>query len=489
MQKKSTNITSDIANFAESYPDNIAIIFGNSRVSYGALFSIVRKGATYLSSIGVKPGDIVAIHAVSDWSTLILMLSIARMGGTVISLPPSTTENQAKEALCDARAKYITGDLKPPFEINLPFIRFDNSIIEKISADDNSFDAAPKAPWIIVSGSGTTGRPKLIPISHQVQRNRNELSQDWLGLKKDDVVASMSHLGFHAPKNRLLETLWAGGTYYLEIYKEMDFFHKCNDNLTVLHATVFHVQKLLHLCRNDSKNYLSIRALTIGGSSVPLGLRTEIKRRLTSNLTVRYASNETGPIAHISQPDVFNGGNCVGKPLSNVNVRIIDERNDVTPDGVIGLIAIDSPANFNGYLNDDASNFKLFTRNGFILGDLGRFDEEGSICHLGRSDNMMIFNGINIYPVEIERALLAHPSIGDAICFPMHHAIHQDIPVAAISLKDHVIVEEKEILSYCKSILGARSPHRVFILTNLPRNERGKIVVANVLAKIKKTLI
>ena len=161
----------------------------------------------------------------------------------------------------------------------------------------------------------------------------------------------------------------------------------------------------------------------------------------------------------------------------------VDNKNPTT-DGS-GLIALESPANFNGYLNDHSLNANLFTQNGFILGDLGKLEQNGNLYHLGRFDHMMIFNGMNIYPAEIERFLLAHPMIDDATSFPIHHDIHQDIPVAAVCLKPDSILEEKEILAYCKSGLGAHAPHRIFILNELTRNERGKVVVENLLKKIK----
>jgi acyl-coenzyme A synthetase/AMP-(fatty) acid ligase len=486
MPMKSINITFDIIKTAESHPDNIAIIYRNSQINYKALDLIIWKGSSFLRGIGVKPGDVIAVHTSSDWNTLILMLSITRMGGTVLSLSPSMSELQVKETLREAEVNFIIGDARVSFDTSLRFVEFNFDIIKGISVDKKTLDVVPRAPWIIVSGSGTTGRSKLIPITHQAQRYRNEMSHEWLGLKREDVVASMSHFGFHAPKNRFLETMWAGASYFIDIYKEKNILHACNNYLTVLHATVFHIQKLLLQCQNEIKESLSIRALTVGGSSVPLNIKIKIKQQLTNNLIVRYASNETGPIAFITQPDVFNQDNYVGKLISNIKLNILNVDNKPISQGRSGLIALHSPGNFDGYLKDEMLNSSAFTRYGFILGDLGRLDEEGNLYHLGRFDQMMIFNGINIYPAEIERALLSHAKVDDAASFPMHHSVHQDVPVAAISLKKGETLGEKEILNYCKSVLGSHSPHHVFILNKLPRNERGKLVVATLLNEIKK---
>ena len=288
----------------------------------------------------------------------------------------------------------------------------------------------------------------------------------------------MSDFGFHAPKNRLLETLWAGANYFVDVHKEKNVITACNKYVSILHANVFHIQKLIRYCRNNGVGSLSLRAITIGGSKVTHGLTQKIKEHLTKNLIVRYASNETGPITYIAQPNVFSQPDCVGKPLSKIKINILNEHNRLSPAGQPGLIAIQSPGNFDGYVNDESTKSNYLTAYGFDLGDLGRIDEEGSLYHLGRADQMMIFNGMNIYPAEIENVLLKHPKVDDAISFPLSHPVYQDIPVAAISVKTAERVLEGELLHYCKTSLRSHAPQRVFILNKLPRNERGKINIS-----------
>ena len=128
------------------------------------------------------------------------------------------------------------------------------------------------------------------------------------------------------------------------------------------------------------------------------------------------------------------------KPFSKININILNEYDQPVSKCVAGLIAVQGPGNFDGYFNDQDLNSNTFTPYGFVLGDFGIFDEEENIYHMGRFDQMMIFNGINIYPSEIERALLRHPNIDDSISFPINRTVHQDIPVAAISLKQNEII-------------------------------------------------
>jgi len=471
------NITLDLIAHAESHPTSIALIHGASTTSFQELNDKVWRVANLLHRSGVRAGDVVALYASSDSDILIMMLGAVRLGATVLSLPKSSTPTQIHHLLKTANVSKIIADGVLETAIAAPVINLNLSQLEDIQYNETILDLKPKNPWIIVSGSGTTGQPKLIPIGHRAQRARTEMSKEWLNIDRHDVVASMSHLDFHAPKNRFLEALWAGAAYYTELYKENNIFRLCNDRISILHATVFHMQILLAQYGNNHHRLLpNLKALTIGGSGVSYDLRQAIRNRLTDNLIVRYASNETGPISVIKAPDVFRRGSAVGKPLATVEVSILDPSHNKVPPNVPGVVAIKSPGNFSGYINQPNINRISFMEFGFLPGDLAKLDADGTITHMGRSDQMMIFNGINIFPAEIETVLSNHPSVRDAISFPISHPVHQDVPVAAISKNKNSPVVEQELLDYCSERLGPRSPRRIFIIDEIPRNERGKVI-------------
>ena len=127
------------------------------------------------------------------------------------------------------------------------------------------------------------------------------------------------------------------------------------------------------------------------------------------------------------------------------------------------------------YLNDDQASAKSFRDGWFYPGDLGRWTEDGLLCHMGRADDMMILNGINIYPAEIEQAMLSHPAVADAVALPLKHRVANDVPVCAVVLKDHERVSEQDLLEYARGKLGSHRPKRVAILDAIPRNEHGKV--------------
>lgn len=103
---------------------------------------------------------------------------------------------------------------------------------------------------------------------------------------------------------------------------------------------------------------------------------------------------------------------------------------------------------------------------------------DGHLIYCGRADHMMIKNGINIYPAEIESVMTSHPAVRDAAVIPVNSPTHQDLPICAVSLHDGQTVTERELLDYCVQNLGARSASAVLVQQEIPRNEQGKLIRA-----------
>lgn len=483
------NITCDLIARAESHPNDAALIFHDRQIGYRALDRQVWRVSNFLKRNGIRSGDVVGVSTRSDLNTILLMLGIARIGATVFSLPKSSNADQHQEMISESGTSRIVCDHRWPVGGGLPVLGFERKLLKSSDSSDFAIDSRPEHPWIIISGSGSTGKPKMIPVTHRTQRTRSAMSREWLGLTPDDRVASLSHFDFTHPKNRLLEALWSGASYVVDsanLGKPVELSRR--HRLTVPHATVFHVQRLLDSAGSDTTGMLpSLRALCLSASTVNPPLRSRIGKHLTRNLVVRYASNETGPISFAKYPDVFESSETVGKPIEGVRLSILDRKMRPVAPGTEGMIAVDSPGNFDGYLNDPAADETRFTEHGFLPGDVARLDHQGRLVFLGRADQMMIFNGVNIYPAEIERVLAAHPAVSDAVCFSVPHAVHQDVPRAVVSLKPGLVATELELRDYCRERLGFRSPGRVLIVNVLPRNERGKIVRAELMDLMRRS--
>ena len=139
----------------------------------------------------------------------------------------------------------------------------------------------------------------------------------------------------------------------------------------------------------------------------------------------------------------------------------------------MGHICIQSRGSIDHYLNADESDQKVFKDGWFIPKDVGMLTSDGHLIFYGRSDNLMIFNGINIYPGEIENYLTDHGCVLDVIAIPFNDPMHHQIPVAIVSLSSPST--EQDLLRFCNEMLGFRSQQRIFIVPKLHRNKQGKI--------------
>ena len=139
---------------------------------------------------------------------------------------------------------------------------------------------------------------------------------------------------------------------------------------------------------------------------------------------------------------------------------------------------------FGGYLNDPESTRSCLIDGWFFPGDLGKMTPDGQLIHCGRADQMMIFNGINIYPAEIEQCVTRHPAVTDAAAFPLSSPVHQDVPVCAVVLLEGSTITEEHLLAYLQQRLGFRSPRRLIRLKAIPRNEQGKVIRHELMARV-----
>ncbi|MBE0547379.1 MAG: acyl--CoA ligase [Rubrivivax sp.] len=474
------NITADLVRHAQATPDAPALLLPDREISYLEVNDLTWRFAQHLWEQGVRAGHVVGMTFVDEPTLVLTMLALTRLGATVVSIPRSATPMQGMDMAARARVAVLATDQPDRFDAGVPFLQIDRHALAgaRMQINPAILSENPSAPWLLITGSGTTGRPKLIPVTHAQEAARSSMASSWLGIDPTDRISSLSHFDFAHPKHRLHEALRAGASYGLSAGVTIDPLVLCRQlSLTVLHITVFHAEKMLAgLPRSATAVLGAIRALSIGASTVSDELRQRIRRSLCPNLLVRYASNETGPIAVAASPGVDAISGTVGTPLPGLQVQIVDRSMQTLAAEVIGLIRIRSPGLIDGYIDDDDATAQSFQGGWFLPGDLGKLTEDGQLIHCGRADDMMIMNGINIYPAEIEQVICGHPAVRDAAAMPIKHKAHQDVPICAVALHPGAHVSEQTLLSYARERLGYRAPHRVVNLDQIPRTERGKLV-------------
>jgi len=459
-------------------PNKIAIYSSSFEITFKELESYVCKTAKYFQQKNIKEKDLVLHNFEDELLIIISMLALAKIGATFISVSKNIPKLQLDE---------ITKNLKPIFLISdndflsfLPInkIKFSKEIL--FNLDDELFNSSYKfnsnSPWQIVISSGTTGKAKLFEVSHKLEFERIKISLDSIKINESDNISSLIELSFNSTKIRFLAGLYSGASYVLldkEIEDLVEFYLKYK--VTILYTTVFHVENLLKEISDNSKNiFYFLRVLSIGASNISDNLRERLKLKLTPNLYIAYGTNDIGGITCTSINQ--NTSQSVGCAIKGIKIEIVDEKDNQKTIGEIGHIRVKSLGMINGYLNDNEATYKAFKNGWFYPGDLGKFTQDGELIYCGRSDHMMIMNGINIYPAQIENVITSHEAIKDAASMPIKHPIYQDIPICAVVLKKDIQISKKELMDYCIERLGFLSPKEIVFLDVIPRNEQGKII-------------
>ena len=342
--------------------------------------------------------------------------------------------------------------------------------------DIPAYDAVDHT-WLFATGSGSAGRPKIMPVTHRQQLLRASLGQHWLPYGSNDVLLSLVSMYFYASKQRCLEAFALGAAVFLDQPNRTDHRKEvANGTINAIYGTVFHIAQLIRQLPQDAElQYKQLSALMIGGSTVSMPFRQEIRQRLTPNLYVLWGTNEchTATVTRLSEVYDTKGG--VGHPLPGFVVEIVDEHGQSLPSGIEGQIRVASATTITGYLGDDTASSKAFRGSWFYPGDVGCLTPNGQLIHKGRADDLMIVNGINVYPAEIEQCLRSLSGVTDTVVTPLKHSVTQDVPVALVVLDHPTDLSPQAILKHVHDQLGRHALHGLLVVNRIPRNEQGKV--------------
>lgn len=203
-------------------------------------------------------------------------------------------------------------------------------------------------------------------------------------------------------------------------------------------------------------------------------LQQDFRARISDALHIVYATNEGETLTRAEPLQLSQLPDTVGRPVAPIELQIVDDAGTPLPAGQTGEIRVRGPGIVTSYLDNPEASARSLRDGWFHPGDLGYLSDRGDLLLQGRKDDMMIFDGMNIYPAEIEQALSAHPAVREVAAVALRHQKFQDIPAAAVTLLEPV--DEAELIRFAQARMGIRYPRRVFVLEAFPRNAMGKIL-------------
>lgn len=477
-------------------PDAACLILpGGREVNYGMLQQESARFANLIVSLGVQPGDRVAVQVEKTAAAVLLYLGCLRAGAVFLPMNVAYQRHELEYFLCDAtprlfvcrpQVRLLADELAAKAGVNTVLELNDDgggSLIKAAAEHQNTFVTVPRRSAdlaAILYTSGTTGRPKGAMLSHgNLTANARVLHRHW-GFCHGDVLLHMLPI-FHA------HGLFVAIHCALLNGSPMLFeprFDAARAVALLSRATVFmgvptyYVRLLAEA--GLTRDHCAGMRLFISGSA-PLLKETFDDFRVRTGHTIleRYGMTEGGMFT--SNPyNAERRGGTVGFPLPGTTIRIVDDAGTPVKSGEVGNILVKGAQVFVGYWQMPEKTREEFTEEIFFkTGDLGRLDDDGYITIIGRSRDLIITGGLNVYPKEIEEMVDAMSGVVESAVIGRPDPDLGEVVTAVVVRQKNAAgdaVTEAGIISALKgTIAGFKIPKQVFFVDDLPRNTMGKV--------------
>lgn len=339
----------------------------------------------------------------------------------------------------------------------------------------------PEDIFCLLYTSGTTGRPKGVMIPHrQIASNAYSTALSWQ-LRQTDRVQVYTPM-YHAGGLTVFMTpLFAiGGSIVLhDGFDPVALLRALTEyRCTILFGVPTIFKMLLETPELTSTDFSHLRWCCSGGAPLPLEILHAYQRR---GFVFRqgYGLTEVGVNCFaMTDEDSVRKAGSVGKPMMFTEAKLLDPQGHRVAANEVGELCFRGPHVCGGYWNNPSFTAQSLDSDGwFHTGDLARSDEDGFFYIVGRSKDMIISGGVNIYPAEIEKELLAHPSIAEACILGTPDEKWGEVPVAFIALKPVRSATAAELLDFLRpKISKIKLPREIIFLDALPRNAYGKVL-------------
>jgi len=464
---------------------------GGLGISFEDLIQASGRMANALASLGVRPGDRIAVQVEKSPANLVLYLASLRAGAVYLPLNTAYTLPEIGYFVADAEPSLIVCD--PSAKAGTEALAGGTARVETLDAagQGSLAEIAARQPAAfqtvartgddlaaIVYTSGTTGRSKGAMLSHaNLASNARTLVESWRFTPGDVLIHALPIYHVHGLFVAINVLLMAGGTMiFLPKFDAGEIVGWLPRATALMGVPTFYTR----LLRHPGLTAGSVRAMRLFVSgSAPLLAEThrEWRARTGHAILERYGMTETG--MNLSNPyDGERIAGTVGRPLPGVEVRIADpETGAPVADGAIGMIEVKGPNVFKGYWRMPEKTAQEFRADGFfITGDLGTIGQDGYVSIVGRGKDLIITGGLNVYPIEVEEKIDALPGVVESAVVGLPHPDFGEAVTAVAATGGGGHPSEAEVLAALEGGLAAfKRPKRVIFVDELPRNTMGKV--------------
>lgn len=472
---------------------NHIVFLGEKPVTYGELSNTVANYRNFFYQQGIRPGENVGLCSKNCVEFIYSYLAITSLGAVIVPLNFQFVPREIAYILFNANIKKLITMTILDLNMELAQYGYQEEVSQLLITDISHAISQQSFPVLsmpqafdenevctIIYTSGTTGNPKGAMLTHKnLVSNAQAFSKVFTYQHVDRILCVLPMYHCFAWTAAVLTPLLNGSSILiLDNFSIRETITAIKDNaLTV----IFGIPNMFRLLaqRAQKEDFSHVKLFVSGGSSLPQEISEQFIKKIGKPVVEGYGLSEASPI--VSLNPIHKVKYCsIGKPLPGIEVKIVNSDNQPLPLGEAGELIVRGPNVMYGYYRLPEETSKVLQNGWLHTGDIAYMDQEGYLFIVDRLKDMIVINGENIYPREIEELLYAYPAIAEAAVIGIPNKQHGTLVQAYLTANEGFIIDKKSVKSYLqKKLASYKIPKEFIIVDILPKSSTGKILKTN----------
>ncbi|GAB2991777.1 long-chain fatty acid--CoA ligase [Streptomyces pseudoechinosporeus] len=471
---------------ADLDPQGAAVSDGHQSLTNTQLLSRVRTAARQLQDLGIGPGDVVALKLTNRVEFVILLFAAWRLGATITPVNPSMTDVEVVRQLKDSGARLLVVEDSTAVVADGTAVLAVDELRAGAVEPDQAPLLDPSTLALLIYTSGTTGVPKGVMLDHANIDAMVEMGRQALEVGPADRCLLILPL-FHVNGivvSVLMPLLVGASVVIAGRFDPRTFFDLVEQVRPTFFSAVPTIYSMLAALPDDVRpDTSSLRFGVCGAAPASAELLTRFEARYGFPLVEGYGLSEGTCGSTINPVSGPRRAGTVGLPFPGQEIRIVDADGSEVAPGTDGEVIVKGPNVMRGYLGRPDETARVIVDGWLHTGDVGHLDAEGYLILVGRSKDMIIRGGENIYPKEIEDVLAGDPSVLEAAVIGVPDEKWGEAVVAYVQPRPGSTVDSSALKALCaRSLTGYKRPTAFFVVEAIAKNAVGKIDKASLRA-------
>lgn len=462
---------------ADLDPDGPAVSDGRQSLTNAALLGRVRAASRHLKDFGIGPGDVVGVKLRNRVEFVVVLFACWRLGATVTPVNPSLTDAEATRQLEDSSTRLLVVEDSATIAAGVPTLAVGH-LYKQASESDPTPQVDPSALALLIYTSGTTGVPKGVMLDHANLDAMAEMGRQALQITPADrclLILPLFHVNGIVVS--VLMPLLAGASVVIaDRFDPRTLFDIIESERPTFFSAVPTIYNMLAALPDDvAPDTSSVRFGICGAAPAPPELLTRFETRYGFQLVEGYGLSEGTCASTINPVTGPRRAGTVGIAFPGQQIRIVDANGAQVAAGADGEVIIAGPNLMRGYLGRPAETARVIVNGWLHTGDIGHLDPEGYLTIVGRSKDMIIRGGENIYPKEIEDVLASDPAVLEAAVIGVPDDKWGEVVAAYVQPRPGLAVDPAALQALCaRKLAGYKRPTKFFVVEAIPKNAVGK---------------